>query len=196
MFIATVTAKKGSTIGARVFDPGTGKWWGVTGWVDTEDDALVTTLGVIPLQNTYEDRYCAQIPLPSGGPYLVEYIDLNTMVVVAEDSTVFVTPEYNGPVTPIPSPPDPTLQTIYGYAKLLGVDAAEGDVVTVIPDANQVVSGSIISTEPRTTSVDANKVFSIMVDKGSVITLTIGSYFSHRFTVSIEDTEDVKNYLS
>lgn len=92
-----------------------------------------------------------------------------------------------------PLPANPTLQSLFGYAKDLGTAWSEGDTVTVTPRRNQIVNGVIVNPKPKTTQV-LNGIFSILVDKTAEIQLNVGDYYVKTIIVSLADTANIKDY--
>jgi hypothetical protein len=100
-----------------------------------------------------------------------------------------------------PLPANPTLQSLYGSAKEFGsADWAVDDIVNLTMDNNQLVGDVILEPVTLSTTINANGLFSLTVDKGAGVTLQIKNvttgkvYFSKSFTVSDDDQKNIKDY--
>jgi len=93
IFACSITAKKGKIVEVRIFSPSLSKWWNGSTWTSIEDNSRKTLLTPIVLNNTYEDRYVGKITLPSGGPFIIEYLDKENGSIIGEDQTSILTEE-------------------------------------------------------------------------------------------------------
>jgi len=94
-----------------------------------------------------------------------------------------------------PLPPNPSLQNLFGYVKELGTAWANGDEVAVRPMVDQTANGALLTASCRKTVVSSNGIFTLLVDKGARVMITIGTYFSKEITITEHDTRDITEYL-
>lgn len=154
-------------------------------------------------QRTADSMGYADFPANNGDYTIVHYLPGYSF---EEDTTTVadadVTHTCEGIPFVIPAPANPSLQTLFGSAKDLGVVWAAGDIVTVYPvlGSGAIVGGSAISDRVKTAVVAANGTYSIPVDKGATVRVEINpvsggaAYFRKQITVSSANTKDISTY--
>ena len=133
---ASILAPKGSVLTARVYDPSQEKWWMGSAWTSTEASALLVTLSIFVLIDPVDDRYYGLVTIPTGGGYVVEYLDTATGVIVGQDEGV------SGGTAVVVASGSTTVQDVINslLPKLAAKPSAASELYEQINDIIEVIS--------------------------------------------------------
>jgi hypothetical protein len=99
-----------------------------------------------------------------------------------------------------PMPSSAVLQTLFGTVKEFASAVwSVGDTVTMTIQRDTLENGLVLEPVVKTATVNANGLFTLTPDKGADVNITIAGsdgviYFDKSFTVSDDDTKDIKDY--
>jgi hypothetical protein len=134
-----------------------------------------------------------------AGSYLIRCV--KAFVNFSGDTALTVAANGNTAITGstfTPAPPALGYQTLYGNAYHASSTAAQGDVVSFVPDEGQLVSGATVNPTTKSTVVASDGTWSLQIRKGvhGVVRIRRGNaqYYQKTLTVSSDDTKDLASY--
>jgi len=162
-------------------------------WYDSADGAAFAPIGEEQVVNLDVD------PLSEKYVWPLEVADTARYQMLKTRSAGGIESAFGALLPPLPA--NPGLQTVFGTVKEFGSpDWAEGDIVEATMKGNQLNSGTIVEPVTAATTVNANGLFSLPLDKGCDVTLQVKDaashkpYFTRSFTVNDADQMDIKDY--